>query len=98
MIITEQEAKLKWCPFVRMGYAFDGGGSFAYPFNRYDNDLEGLGCKGPDCMAWRYVQESDEEITKRVQEILDAKPDLSAQEAYDSLPKRGFCGLAGVPQ
>ena len=48
--MTEEEAKTKWCPFVRLH-----GGDMS--FNRYgagETPPMGL-CIGSACMAWRWV-------------------------------------------
>lgn len=81
--MTEDEAKTKWCPFVR--YEGDYGG----PFNRggeKDNPLNirargdySCSCIGSACMAWR--EESKNTGTSY-------RPEWT---------KNGYCGLAGKP-
>jgi hypothetical protein len=53
--MTEEEAKTKWCPFVR--HAEDTNQETSVPaFNRLAEPLRyNLNCVGSDCMAWRYV-------------------------------------------
>lgn len=54
MIVTEETAKTKWCPFVRHGYGAEGIG-----INRLhgqSNDRPQLTCIGSACMAWRWVK------------------------------------------
>ena len=79
--MTEDEAKLKWCPFARVT---DGGGSDGRQLtatNRHAGKKIGKDgkprilrgnslCIASDCMAWR---------------------------SYSRLAGNGFCGLAGEP-
>jgi len=44
-VMTEEEAKGKWCPFYRRS-----PGSAAFPTNNRDR---GGACLASDCMAWR---------------------------------------------
>ncbi len=55
-MLTEQEAKAKWCPFARTINRHDSGAAVAavnrsskYP---YDNCL----CLASACMAWRFAE------------------------------------------
>lgn len=51
-MLTETEAKTKWCPFVRT----DSVGADC-AFNRTTSKLEdyNLQCVASDCMAWRWI-------------------------------------------
>lgn len=58
--MTEDEAKTKWCPFVRVH-----GGDLS--FNRYaaaDNPAFNCTCLGSACMAWRWRWIPEMEISR----------------------------------
>lgn len=94
MICTEEEAKTKWCPFVRTpvhvepGYgahlavaANVGGEKTDFPFSR-------TRCIGSACMAWRATDNLPDPPTHN--------PNSSA--VYAPVYKAaGYCGLAGDP-
>lgn len=50
--MTEEEAKTKWCPFVRM---HPGGYNASTHFDGMPDQRYGR-CIGSDCMAWRWHQ------------------------------------------
>lgn len=77
--MTEDEAKTKWCPFVRHsdGNAgvFNSGNRSEDPINiSHSGGQFGCVCIGSECMAWRWNVETEIDIPK--------------------LPT-GYCGLAG---
>ena len=57
MIIDEEEAHLKWCPFVRNVWGPDDDRSELGPGNRFDGSWEDSGaqCFGSNCMMWRFA-------------------------------------------
>ncbi len=63
MIIREDAAKTKWCPFSRRPVVFDKtlGGKLidasAVQANRNQDDTPSTACLGSKCMAWRWHQE-----------------------------------------
>lgn len=81
--MTEDEAKTKWCPFVRLVAADQEQEKLVYSGNRLlDPDsgkihTKGALCIASACMAWRW------DIDKN-----RAGPDVD----------HGYCGLAGVPR
>lgn len=56
--MTEEEAKTKWCPFVRSMFSSSAAAS-----NR-DSDgkaTRGTRCIGSACMAWRWFETTQEQ-------------------------------------
>jgi len=86
--MTEDEAKMKWCPFVRHDNgtgafnrgAWGGPKSENYdPINIKNNEGKfACNCIGSVCMAWRWQ--------------MTVNKDGSIEDE-----KEGFCGLAGEP-
>lgn len=86
-VMTEQEAREKWCPFARTikTTSFNGVPQWEVAGNRVDaNPVLGIRgedspwpcrCIGPDCMAWRWQSPATREAISR-----------------------GYCGLAGEPK
>ena len=60
-LVTETEAKGKWCPFVRkrtwrtMGHGFESACAEG-SYNRGDQGT--LKCIGSECMAWRWAEKA----------------------------------------
>lgn len=79
--MTEEEAKTKWCPFVRAVADEAGAEADHIGANRWAADPglpwgnTGL-CIGSACMAWRAKHPAHENLYKTAE---------------------GWCGLAGVP-
>lgn len=85
MSMTEEEAKTKWCPHVRVSNGPDG------TWNKFDVGVASPSiytCIGSACMAWRWQAGTFEEYGK-----LKASDD----NGY-VVDAKGFCGLAGAPQ
>lgn len=100
--MTEDEAKMKWCPFARVVTADEDGGVFP-PANRaairregevsWNENPEHARCIGSACMAWRW----DETWTSQTEEGHGG--DLVVRlKRKPGEPRLGYCGLAGVPQ
>ena len=93
MLLTEEEAKTKWCPMVRA--VAIRGGTFGSPEpigNRIAADQNELPkvtqCIASGCMMWRQ-HASDESWT------------VQGESKTKTLPaglRRGYCGLAGKPE
>lgn len=79
-LVTEDEARTKWCPFAR---ALGGNGSTALAaYNRHDigpGTPNGTDCIASECMAWRWREGP-------WGEALWGDPEDPAQ-------RRGYCGL-----
>lgn len=88
-MMTEDEAKTKWCPFTRYG------GDSASTCNRYIMMVEPLrpevaawnACIGRGCMAWRW--------STNFNQLQCEFPDKSGDDLFAIAS--GYCGLAGKP-
>ena len=98
--MTEDEAKMKWCPFVRnLPGDPDGKGGADVPahlsaYNRLNGTVAIGACIGSSCMAWRrnvamFDRMTGEPAIPGVAAIGDLEPRYTAH---------GYCGLAGAPQ
>lgn len=92
MILTEEEAKTKWCPHVRQS---DGIGEVAT--NRWDEDNNPAyaRCIASECMAWEWATKPNPDFKE-----CNMWPDQRARHEMDrTLPdhERGYCGLSGKP-
>lgn len=85
--MRENEAKTKWCPFVRMHVIGPDGDDLAghnrivnydQPSTLFIAATPSLNCIGSQCMAWRWG------------DFL-----MDATERSDAA--QGYCGLAGKP-
>ena len=111
--MTEDEAKTKWCPFVRLKFAAT---SDAPSCNRDEGQTASFKrqtmCIGSACMAWRWLPLLADEAFKNA--VIKAAGDIGdktenrhkaaahviANRAAYGLPTQpfdGFCGLAGKP-
>lgn len=84
-MMTEDEAKTKWCPFARL--ATPDGGVNRWKQSLPEDEPYALNpvpcrCIGHACMAWRWQEVSG--------------PFPSAVEVLEE-PPYGYCGLAGRP-
>lgn len=87
MILTEEEAKTKWCPETRVHVVPDMGGVYVNKplseSNTYGYATEkSVMCIGSACMAWRW---------KLAREA--ANPIRTERSDY----AHGYCGKAGKP-
>jgi len=101
--MTEDEAKTKWCPFVRIVSSTIDGQGFTPAANRMVNSdypeqtlLPKTGnCISSECMAWRWI---DQQNLLDVVEWVQADPQKRKLEDFKARnPTNGFCGLAGTP-
>lgn len=82
MMLTEEEAKTKWCPFVRMVDLRESDDTF----NRVGPPAA-LNCIASACMAWRWVMSPGERRRhpNGTDWIIEREPQPTTL---------GFCGLA----
>jgi len=80
-MITEVEAKTKWCPFIRVGLVTgkEGAEQLFPPANTLIDGTRLGACAGSECMAWRWEMVS------------------ASQLGTIRIPSKetGYCGLAG---
>ena len=86
MHLTEEEAKGKWCPFVRHA---NGSGGVGVNRVNWDATYGYANCVGAACMAWRKSDQigigpNGETRTR----------DMDGRTRWVD---RGYCGLAGKP-
>lgn len=106
--MTEEQAKSKWCPFVRLSAPVDSEAA-GTAGNRYGDDIGGnFRCIASACMAWRWKnQEFDRDVelwsrTKN-ERVNSAWTDDAEWRPVggggESEPPTGsgYCGLAGQP-
>lgn len=89
--MTEDEAKTKWCPFVRVAGAVTTNdpptmiGCAATNRNVNPADVH---CIGSACMAWRWSRDAE----------WQAKAEAEYRRSGRIIaPTDGYCGLAGRP-
>lgn len=96
--MTDDEAKTKWCPFVRLGgnLGSDAAGS---TWNRWPGDkdpYDGSYCIGSACMAWRYTNKSAMHDRNRWIDTAEKTADEAYAQYLKDFPLEGRCGLAGA--
>jgi hypothetical protein len=104
-MLTEREAKTKWCPHARHPLHDDGFSrqdNFAVnrPFEWGDAPAAKVFppalCIASDCMAWRWSNADNlllvERIRQRVEEDIGSDGRRAVDLATEGL---GYCGLAG---
>jgi hypothetical protein len=102
--MTEEEAKSKWCPFVRFAM-HEGDGTGAA--NRADIDMPHWNrCCASDCMAWRWSEPKRtaaflEAVQKHMQGQDKPNFNTATQAVYAEIGGQfarveGHCGLAGA--
>ena len=95
--MTEDEAKLRWCPFAMVPSAME---SRALSYNRGIGNKpipKATTCIGSECMAWRFnppVVQNTETGTMHDPLIKELVMD---EDRYVDVPPTGYCGLAGKP-
>lgn len=58
--MTENEAKTKWCPFVRAAYGVEDRNAANSVCNRPENRIPSFSmCVGAKCMAWRETKPAE---------------------------------------
>lgn len=112
-MMTEKEAKAKWCPMARV-IAGQLVGSFMRPVGNLDahNRVQVAGavaeeatwhsamnCIGSACMAWRWSKHClhQGDANTSYSERSRKLWHMPAAESPESFPRLGFCGAFGEP-
>lgn len=100
--ITEEEARKKWCPMVRVN---DCGAYDPVSVNRQSRSVSATGfdvmpitrCIASGCMMWRTVREHFKATTKERDQHVgwECSPHPNSNYATYHRNDRGYCGLAG---
>jgi|HubBroStandDraft_1064217.scaffolds.fasta_scaffold778719_2 hypothetical protein len=93
VLVTEDDAKTKWCPFTRVGEQASGAAE-----NRPDGSFN---CIGSACMAWRWKDDIERRWTQDAPEgdgwqRVEAIGGVAHWVRTHKTP-HGFCGIAGHP-
>lgn len=87
VLLTEEQAKARWCPFgIQPIAGFAGGIAHTVGANRAVNG-DVPACLASVCMAWRFA------TPKQLREI-----DLVTSDVEDENPRLGYCGAFGKPE
>lgn len=91
MLLSEEEAKTKWCPHAVASHTDPRGGF------RNDGRPIQFSCIASACMAWRWAYSTYDTVEQRF-----LKPgevySLSDTKRYERRNHTGWCGLAGRPE
>jgi hypothetical protein len=91
--MTEQEAKTKWCPFVRAPHLGTAG------INRQvdEQPTPQARCIGSACMGWRWAGAWDANHGGFLNDSTDIRERTVAGRLMEHEKAVGYCGLAGKP-
>ena len=108
--MTEDEAKTKWCPFVRVRGNSDENDPGSW--NRLDAtnakndtlefrvgaDMTIVRCIGSACMAWRWEKAITNKVEiQRVVQMMQVGSGYHQIDPEFANTEHGYCGLAGKP-
>lgn len=88
MLMTEKDAKTKWCSHTRVGEQASGAAE-----NRPDGSYN---CIASACMAWRWAEERNAEVEAEFEASCPSGASMGC-EVVGPQPV-GYCGLAGKPE
>ncbi len=57
--MTEDDARKKWCPMVRLGSAQDTAHADGYCWNNRGEDSHDVNCIASDCAVWKWTMSPD---------------------------------------
>jgi hypothetical protein len=106
MLLTEEEAKTKWCPNAR-----ESGGDtgtfwnkprkliaklFGIDYAEQEATDRGCLCIASACMAWRWAEEKNAEAVAEFEALCPTGASMGCEVTGPS--PVGYCGIAGRPE
>lgn len=87
MLVSEQQAVGKWCPFARSAEFMLNAGNIQTIVSGFNRNEGGSipSCIGSACMAWRFAE------PKQLKDI-----DLVTSDVMELPPRLGYCGHFGA--
>lgn len=95
MLMTEEQARTKWCPHARIvdGYSEGAGGC-----NRWVNKSDEILCIASGCMAWRWRSKRSVVFSDRPDGDDGLTGMVNERPNYEGDEPRGYCGAFGRPE
>ena len=97
--MTEEDARQRWCPFVRVSGAGEGLAAEWHNNRPTFGDVEAKGfdlCIASACMAWRWSQKRNPDWNPSTAQMSWSHP-ADNPPAFIRDETQGGCGLAGAP-
>jgi hypothetical protein len=96
-MLTETQAKTKWCPHARIGVSASQGGPASINDPRCEPEHR-ANCIASECAMWRWIPTNDTVyVGSAPVQLENGRFELRPQYAQVP-PSQGFCGLAGRPE
>ncbi|MDR3439848.1 hypothetical protein [Telmatospirillum sp.] len=98
MLMTEEEARKKWCPHVRFAATADESNA-ANRWNDANGNPPSCRCLASECMSWRWLWLDPNGPNVRLPEDCAAATtgEVHKRITNETYEPAGFCGLAGRP-
>jgi hypothetical protein len=95
--MTEEEAKTKWCPFVRVGSERTGLGSINRDVQLGER-TPSANCIASACMAWQAKTKTEQRDRRDGLPVQPGTIYLRGNIESAEVPDGGYCGLVVQPQ
>lgn len=96
MILTQEEARQKWCPQARVVHE-NGDGTLFTAGNSFGDGCRSVAtrCIASECMAWKWLMSTQHGTGANMDKEGVMYWTRGGRSAYEPPPDaRGFCGLA----
>lgn len=85
MLLTEEDARQKWCPYVHLDRSIE------QPEGAHEN------CMASGCMQWRWAVHYTDDYYQLGTEAFCRSKIEDSRAPYEGCELRGYCGLSGRP-